>query len=48
MIIFTFPVFNFQAVKNAVDRVVAPIKDAVAEVKKFVNTLKDFFDGLQP
>ena len=46
MIIFTFPVFNFQAVKNAVDRVVAPIKDAVAEVKKFVNTLKDFYAGL--
>ena len=28
------------------DRVVAPIKDAVAEVEKFVKTLKDFFDGL--
>ena len=46
MIIFTFPVSNFQAVKDAVDRVVAPIKDAVAEVEKFVKTLKDFFDGL--
>ena len=28
------------------DRVVGPIKDAVAEVMKFVKTLKDFFDGL--
>ena len=44
--IFTFPVCNPQAVKNAVDRVVGPIKDAVEEVKAFVKTLKDFFDGL--
>ena len=35
-----------QAVKNAVDRVIGPIREAVAEVEKFVKTLKDFFDGL--
>ena len=28
------------------DRVIGPIREAVAEVEKFVKTLKDFFDGL--
>jgi hypothetical protein len=40
------PVFNPQAVKNAVDQVIQPIKDAVEAVKEFVNDLKDFFDNI--
>eukprot|EP00964_Phaeocystis_antarctica_P052594 scaffold30802_cov61-Phaeocystis_antarctica.AAC.2 len=34
------------AVKDAVDEVIKPIEAAVNEVKKFVNTLKEFFEGL--
>jgi len=47
MMIFRFlPLFNLQAVKDVVDRVMGPIEDAVAEVENFVKTLKDFFDDL--
>ena len=48
MMIFRFsPFFNLlQAVKDVVDSVMGPINDAVAEVEKFVKTLKGFFDDL--
>ena len=35
-----------QAVKNSVDAVIDPIKFALNDVEKFVNSLKDYFDGL--
>ena len=41
------PVFNPQAVKEAVDTVIQPIKDAIAVVDGVVKDLKAFFDGIK-
>ena len=38
--------FNLQAVKDAVERVIQPIEDAVNAVKGFVDDLKNFFDSI--
>ena len=40
------PVFNPQAVKEAVDTVIQPIKDAIGVVEGFVKNLKTFFDKI--
>ena len=40
------PSFHLQAVKDAVDRVIQPIKDAIDAVKDFVDNLNEFVDGI--